>query len=232
MLPIDLLDKHLDNIAVRLRPTKPFTPNDFPAVKQIEWAIKDKPVEYKYHFDSTGMPIGYAVGDVNSVDGEFFDEAREGLSNQARAFYRSFDAPRSFGTHNHPTGYIADYRDTPVGERYSPLSLADYRNALEDGVGIRAVNSEYNGGQVYDFQPGAATVEGVREIVRSQPNGFHRDIPAFESAMQQGKYWQPDEYGDEYPVQLNEFNKPTIKTYSLTEPIDTPMMMSDSFRFR
>lgn len=105
MIPAQqLLDQHLDNVAIRLRNPKPFTPNDFPAVQRIEQAIRNKPLEEAWYFDSTGMPLERYQGDATSVSGMFQDQDlyNMGLDSKGREFYRKFSAPVAVKTHNHP----------------------------------------------------------------------------------------------------------------------------------
>lgn len=119
MLPNKLLNEHLDNVAVRLRNPKPFTPNDFPAVQRYERAIEHLPVEHAYGFDSTGMPIHHEVGTATNVN----------FNPPAQA---AFDAPLSIATHNHPANPA---RRTD----WNLLSNGDLMAAAEREIAIRAV---------------------------------------------------------------------------------------------
>lgn len=240
--PLSLLNKHLgsDDVGIALRKTKPTSYNDFPAVRRYENVIKDLPVEHIYHFDSTGMPIGHNIGEQRRVNADWQDNDRVYKSERERLFYSQFDAPRAFVTHNHPTNSIESYHRNPVGQRYSPLSLADYKVALQDGIGIRAVNAEYNSGNqhphgtVYEFNPGIANYEGVRPIVKSLPEGFTKNLPEFERHLQNQNYYVTDEWGDEYQVVMKDHNKPTIRAYALPSPtsIKSPTMWGDNFRIK
>lgn len=230
--PTQLLDSHLDNIGIALRKTKPTVFDDFPAVRRYEAEIKDLPIEHLYRFDSTGMPIAHFVGNGSSVETDLIDRDLEAIAENLRPYYRKFFAPTAVETHNHPTAYHPAFANTPPADRYSPLSLGDYKGALQEGTPLRAVNAEYQGGKVFEFNPGIATYEGVRPIVHGNPKGFHRNLEDFERAMQNQTYYQMDEWGDEYPITMTEFNKPTIKTYNLPQEVDRPIMVTDSFRFK
>lgn len=127
-----LLNRHLgasDNAGIALRQVKPFTPDDFPAVRKYEQVIKDLPVEHAYAFDSTGMPIGHSMGSETAVASVPIDRTVDG-------------APVSVVTHNHPA-----HLDQVVG-----LSDGDIKHSVVSGVPIRGVIPKAN--RVDEFRPG------------------------------------------------------------------------------
>jgi hypothetical protein len=126
-----LLNQHLDNVAIALRNKKPFTPNELPAVRRYEQVIKDLPVEHGYVFDSTGMPIHHSVGTKTGV--VIVPPRTEG-----------FDAPAAVVTHNHPGGYPS-------------LSGGDLDVAARHGLPIRATLSQVNA--VHEWTPNNTPAE-------------------------------------------------------------------------
>lgn len=124
-----LLNQHLDNVAIALRNKKPFTPGDFPAVRKYEQVIRDKPVEHAYVFDSTGMPVSHSVGNEYGV--------KVGYPQPM-----GFDAPLGVTTHNHPMATESSF--------IPRLSPGDLTTSIVADVPIRGVLQSAN--EVHQFQ--------------------------------------------------------------------------------
>lgn len=222
MLPNQLLNQHLDNVAVRLRNPKPFTPNDFPAVKRIEQEIRDLPIEHGYGFDSTGMPISHDIGVENSVD-------PENLRAALRETYELdegtvFSAPVALYTHNHPS-------------KITPLSKADLEQASGHRIPIRAVASKgvlyRNDGQVTEFSPGSAEKYKLFEAIENNsiPTHYqHIDHEGVVNAIEREDY-QRRKKGLPGYSQLATYEIHDMEPYAAAAA-NFPTMASDSFAIR
>ena len=218
-----------ESIGIRLRLTKPFTPNDFPAVEVIENAIRYLPVEHHWYFDSSGMPIRHDVGTDSSVNPLFEDPELKNLpSYKHKQFYQKFWNPIAFGTHNHPTANNPEYNTYSVGQRYAPLSTGDYLASAYEGLPIRAVNSEYGGGVVYEFSPGYATDTTLEEVFTKQPFLPMQTQSTINRELQNQGY--KNFLGK--PVDTTNLSKPILKEYKLPDYVESLPRPVDSFTLK
>ena len=232
--PNQLLNQHLDNVAVNLRRVKPFTPNDFPAVKRIEQEIRDLPIEHGWGFDSTGMPIAHDAGQVNIVEPINF---RRALSDSFELDDGSvFDAPVGVFTHNHPN-------------KITPLSTGDLEMAAGFRLPVRAVATDgvlyRNDGQVTEFNPGSAEKGKLFQAI--EENIFNRTAQDMDSyGVDRGRQ-HVDHQGVVNAIEREDFQRrkrgeagysqlPTYEIHDM-EPYavaaaNFPTMASDSFAIR
>jgi|SanBayMetagenome_1026888.scaffolds.fasta_scaffold11835_2 hypothetical protein len=218
-----------ESIGIRLKLTKPFTPNDFPAVQIIENAIKDLPVEHHWYFDSSGMPYRHDVGNEKGVLPLFEDpELRNLPSYKHKEFYSKFWSPVAFGTHNHPTSNNPEYNIYPVGQRYAPLSAGDYLASAYEGLPIRAINSEYGGGVVYQFNPGYATDNTLEGLFAKQP------FLPMQSQSTINRELQSQDYKNFLGKSVNKagLEKPSMVEYKMPDYVESGYRPVDSFTLK